>query len=107
MDNLQLIAQDGLNYLEQLSELDKPEVIYLDPMYPHRTKSALVKKEMRILRHLVGNDQDAQMLCQQALQKAKKRVVVKRPRIAEPLLAKPDIVFSGSNSRFDVYLINH
>ncbi|MDF2867244.1 MAG: SAM-dependent methyltransferase [Gammaproteobacteria bacterium] len=107
LDNLQLVQQDALSYLDQLSESNRPEVIYLDPMYPHRTKSALVKKEMRILRALVGDDQDALALCQQAIQKAKKRVVVKRPRIAEPLLAKPDIVFSGNNSRFDVYLINN
>lgn len=103
LENLQLVQQDALRYLAN-SEMVKPDVIYLDPMYPHRTKTALVKKEMRILRALVGGDQDAAKLCQVALQVAQKRVVVKRPRIAEPLIAKPDIVFAGSSSRFDVYL---
>ncbi len=32
----------------------RPEVVYLDPMYPHRQKSALVKKEMRVFQSLVG-----------------------------------------------------
>jgi 16S rRNA (guanine1516-N2)-methyltransferase len=81
------------------------DVVYLDPMYPHRTKSALVKKEMRILRDVVGDDADADKLLAIALQCATKRVVVKRPRLAETLNAvKPDIVYAGKNSRFDVYL---
>ena len=33
-----------------------PQVIYLDPMFPHRDKSALVKKEMRLFRPLTGDD---------------------------------------------------
>ena len=36
-----------------------PDVVYLDPMYPHKTKSALVKKEMRVFQSLVGADEDA------------------------------------------------
>ncbi|SUC44898.1 Ribosomal RNA small subunit methyltransferase J [Providencia stuartii] len=39
-----------------------PDVIYLDPMYPHRQKSALVKKEMRVFQSLVGADDDADSL---------------------------------------------
>src|SRR5690606_13621745 len=29
---------------------EAPQVAYLDPMFPHREKSALVKKEMRLFR---------------------------------------------------------
>ncbi|EOH6340237.1 MULTISPECIES: 16S rRNA (guanine(1516)-N(2))-methyltransferase RsmJ, partial [unclassified Providencia] len=56
-----------------------PDVIYLDPMYPHRQKSALVKKEMRVFQSLVGADDDADSLLAPALALAKRRVVVKRP----------------------------
>jgi 16S rRNA (guanine1516-N2)-methyltransferase len=42
-------------------------VIYLDPMFPHREKTALVKKEMRLFRPLVGDDPDAPALLQAAL----------------------------------------
>ncbi|MFO1350284.1 MAG: class I SAM-dependent methyltransferase [Gammaproteobacteria bacterium] len=45
-----------------LAEGDFPEVIYLDPMYPERSKAALVKKESRVLRELVGPDDDAARL---------------------------------------------
>lgn len=61
-----------------------PDVVYLDPMYPHRQKSALVKKEMRVFQSLVGNDDDADSLLIPAMTIAKRRVVVKRPNYASP-----------------------
>jgi 16S rRNA (guanine1516-N2)-methyltransferase len=101
---LRLFQQDAMSYLAQIPT--KPDVIYFDPMYPHRNKSALVKKEMRIVRALVGDDVDAAQVCQRALLAAGKRLVVKRPRLAPELWVKPDIVFTGKTSRFDVYLVS-
>ena len=63
----------------------KADVVYLDPMYPHREKSAQVKKEMRLFQTLVGTDDDADELLSPALNIAQKRVVVKRPDYAEYL----------------------
>ncbi|MEH6712051.1 MAG: class I SAM-dependent methyltransferase [Paraglaciecola polaris] len=84
-----------------------PDVVYLDPMFPHRKKSAAVKKEMRLFQQLLGPDEDADALLAPALALAKKRVVVKRPAGA-PFLAerKPHIEMQGKANRFDVYLIN-
>lgn len=48
--------------IENMKLAQAPDVIYLDPMYPHREKSAAVKKEMRIFQHLVGTDDDADTL---------------------------------------------
>lgn len=86
---------------------EKPDVVYLDPMFPHRKKTALVKKEMRIFQQLLGPDEDADLLLPPALALAQKRVVVKRPADA-PYLAgkKPDIEYTGKANRFDVYLTN-
>lgn len=100
---LKLIQQDSIAYLQALT--DQPDVIYLDPMYPDTKNTALNKKEMQLLRELVGDDLDAEQLLQLALQKAKKRVVVKRPRHGDLLGNKePDVVFTGKSSRFDVFL---
>jgi len=102
--SLSLTAVDAILYLQQLDEAEFPDVIYLDPMFPTRQKSALVKKEMRVLRDIVGYDQDTALLLAQALQVAKKRVVVKRPRLAPAVIGKsPDLVLEGSSCRFDVY----
>lgn len=81
-----------------------PQVVYLDPMFPHRDKSALVKKEMRLFRPLVGDDLDAPALLQAALALATHRVVVKRPRKA-PIIdgPKPSYSLEGKSSRYDIY----
>lgn len=81
------------------------DVVYLDPMYPHKTKSALVKKEMRVFQHLVGEDLDADHFLPIAKHIARKRVVVKRPDYA-PFLAqqRPNFSTLTKNHRFDVYL---
>lgn len=102
---LTLTITDAASYLQSLSSDQYPDVIYLDPMFPERKKAALVKKEMRILRDLVGEDDDAVQLLTIALKSAKKRVVVKRPRLATTIGAtKPDLIYAGQSSRFDVYL---
>ncbi|WP_298443071.1 class I SAM-dependent methyltransferase [uncultured Ferrimonas sp.] len=94
------------NSVEQLGQLAlQPDVVYLDPMYPHRAKSALVKKEMRVFQQLVGADLDADGLLAPALALASKRVVVKRPDYAEDLDGKkPSTVIATKKNRFDVYV---
>ena len=83
---------------------EPPQVIYLDPMFPHREKSALVKKEMRLFRPLVGDDMDAPALLAAALALASHRVVVKRPRKAPCIEGpKPSHALEGKSSRYDIY----
>lgn len=102
---LHLIGADSRDYLPKLSAEQRPDVVYLDPMYPHRQKTALVKKEMRLLRALVGDDQDASSLLATALACARRRAVVKRPRWAPTLSGPtPDFQTSAPNTRFDIYL---
>ena len=81
------------------------DVVYLDPMFPHREKSAAVKKEMRVFQSLVGSDLDADDLLAPALSLASKRVVVKRPDYA-PFLANstPSMEIKTKKNRFDVYV---
>ncbi|WP_265583952.1 class I SAM-dependent methyltransferase [Chitinimonas koreensis] len=84
----------------------RPEVIYLDPMFPDtRRKSALSKKEMQAFQAVVGADLDADALLAPARALALERVAVKRPRHA-PLLAglTPAYSLEGDSVRFDVYL---
>lgn len=83
---------------------DRPQVIYLDPMFPHRDKSALVKKEMRLFRPLAGNDEDAPALLAAALALASHRVVVKRPRKAPAIAGlRVGYTLEGKSSRYDIY----
>lgn len=81
------------------------DIVYLDPMFPERQKSASCKKEMVILQNLLGKEDKNQNLFDAAFACAKWRVVVKRPRLAEyvtPLA--PHFSLLGKSSRFDIYL---
>lgn len=105
-ERLSLCQADGREYLRGLREDQRPEVVYLDPMYPHRRKTALAGKEMRLLRQLVGDDHDASELLAAALACARRRVVVKRPRRAPVLTGPPpDAQTIAPNTRFDLYLV--
>ena len=91
------------NILADITE--QPDVVYLDPMFPHKKKAALVKKEMRVFHSLVGPDLDADVLLPQALQLARARVVVKRPGYAGFLNEmSPSAQIETKGNRFDLYV---
>ncbi|HSW44730.1 MAG TPA: class I SAM-dependent methyltransferase [Phycisphaerae bacterium] len=102
-DRLLLVEADARAFLESLSETNRPDVVYIDPMFPHRTKSALVKKEMRLCRLAAGDDPDADELFRVALTVARSRVVVKRRLRAPVLVREPAFSYKGRAVRFDVY----
>lgn len=82
----------------------RPDVVYLDPMFPPKHKSALGRKPIRLLRQLVGDDPDAVQLFDVAWQAAHRRVVVKRPSHAQPLRETPTLSYRGKSMRYDVYV---
>ncbi|MCW5203320.1 class I SAM-dependent methyltransferase [Desulfobulbus sp. US1] len=81
------------------------DVVYLDPMFPERRKSALVKKELQLLQLLAHLDSSPEKLLESALEAATRRVVVKRP-LKAPFLTdrSPSHSLTGKTVRFDVYL---
>lgn len=99
---LTLIHTDSILWLKTA---EKPQIIYLDPMFPLRKKSALVKKDMIFLQALLPKEDNYELLLECALSCATERVVVKRPRLA-PTSAKypPTYILSGKSSRFDIYV---
>ena len=127
---MHLLQEDSIKYMHDLPLKKKPDVVYLDPMFPKRSKSAKVKKEMIALQKLTllfpqqaeittlknktyiqnnflnENENNANLFAN-ALKCALKRVVVKRPRIAPYFNeVEPAIQFLGKSSRFDVYLLS-
>lgn len=104
IERLSLFNGDVLKLLSTGRHFD---VIYLDPMYPERKKSASVKKEMRLLQQLVGSDTDADSLLKPALECAVNRVVVKRPKGAPYLEGQnPNLSLSSAGTRFDIYTLS-
>jgi len=103
-----LFVNDALSHINSISDDDKPDVIYLDPMYPDKKKSASVKKNMQLLQKLLGHDLDTDDVLNAALKKAGKRVVVKRPKGAPILNAscKPTLAYESKGTRYDTYIIS-
>lgn len=98
-----LLIGNAIELLAQLSE--KPDCIYLDPMFPSKRKqSAATRKSMAILRDILGDDTDRQALFEAAFTATARRVVVKSPDYAEPLGGKPTESVQGKLLRYDVYL---
>ena len=101
INNMQLIYGDAKEILPTLNT----EIILIDVMHPMR-KSALVKQEMRILRQIVGNDDDAKELINIALKLAKQRLVIKWPKKAKLPngIINPSHKIIGKTTRYDVFI---
>lgn len=98
-----LIQCDACDYLSATTI--QADAVYLDPMYPSRNKSALVKKEMQLLHQMVGPDTDSEQLFAAARASNTKRVVVKRPKSAPELAnISPSSSIMSKNTRYDLYL---
>lgn len=92
------------DFLEMNLSSDQFDVVYLDPMFPQTKQRALVKKELQLLKELLGPQSGENMLSR-AKAVANRRVVVKRSK-KSPWLddARPDLSLSGRSSRYDVYM---
>ncbi|MFP4640370.1 MAG: class I SAM-dependent methyltransferase [Guyparkeria sp.] len=102
---IELVDGDVLSAHPPALPVSPETVWYLDPMFPERRKSALVKKPMRIFHHLVGEDPDAAALFAWARRHDGARWVVKRPPGAPTIDEHtPAIEYRSGRLRFDVYL---
>lgn len=79
-----------------------PDVIYLDPMFPARRKSAQVKKKFQLLHRLERPCNDERELLHAAIDAHPRKIVVKRPPKG-PYLAdmKPAYSLTAKAVRFD------
>ena len=79
-----------------------PDVVLLDPMFPARQKSALVKKKLQMIQKLEFPCLDEREMMRAAMQAKPKKLIIKRPPKG-PWLAgiKPDHSMEGKAVRFD------
>lgn len=105
-ERLQLFHGRSERWLETRGA--RPDVVYLDPVFPIKKKSAATRKEMMILQRLSqcgedGHRENDRILFAAAMRHAQKRVVVKRPHYAAPLAAGKVGETRGKLVRFDIY----
>ena len=101
---LRLLQSDAREWLAaRAGSAEAPDAVVIDPMFPpKRKRSALPRKEMAVLREVVGADADAAQLLAAARKCARMRVVLKRGDDASEL-AEPDWSIEGTTVRFDVW----
>lgn len=105
VERMSLLHTDGLQWLATVAGPDCWDVLYLDPMFPLRRKSAGVRKDIASLQQVLGPDRDTDRLLQVALESGIPRIVMKRPlHHRETQLPECDFQVKGKNSRFDVYV---
>ena len=106
VSTMTLIQANSIEYMQSNDCLvNPPDVVYLDPMYPERKKTAKVKKEMQTLQQLLGHQENTDELLQAALSCALNRVVVKRPKGASPISSKSAThTVESKKTRYDVYM---
>jgi 16S rRNA (guanine1516-N2)-methyltransferase len=103
---IKVIEADAREYLSKLTDQEKPDVIYIDPMFDKPKKSAKSPKSMQLLQELLGatTQVELEQLFDVAIVKAKNRVVVKQPLKGRALRSTPSHSFKGQSVRYDVYL---
>ena len=93
----------NLDSIEAMKSVENaPDVILLDPMFPERQKSALVKNKLQVIQSIeMPCTNEVDMLYAATVAKPK-RIVIKRPPKGEFLAGvKPDYSISGKAVRFD------
>ena len=91
------VALKKLNY--------KPDIVLLDPMFPARKKSALIKKKFQLIQRLESPCSAEQELLETAFLAEPKKVVIKRP-LKGPYLddRKPSYSLQGKAIRYDCFV---
>lgn len=102
---MELMEGDSVEIMKRLfSEADapRPDLILLDPMFPERKKSSLVKKKLQLIQQLEKPCADEETLLKTAMASGAGRIIVKRP-VKGPYLAgvKPGYSISGKVIRYD------
>lgn len=100
VERMELIEGDSIKKMGLLGIT--PDVVLLDPMFPQRQKSGLVKKKFQLIHHLEKPCEDEEELLKAAIDTKAKKIVVKRPAKGPNLSGiKPSYVIEGKTIRYD------
>ena len=101
MQNFMQVA-DQAAITEVPNVATRPDIILLDPMFPKRKKSGLIKKKFQVLHYLEQPCADEAELLAAAKAAHPKKIIIKRPAKG-PFLAdeKPSYSIKGDSIRYD------
>lgn len=84
------------------NDVRPPDIILLDPMFPERQKSGLVKKKFQLIHNLECPCSDEKEMLEAAMAARPQKIIIKRP-LKGPYLAgiKPSYSLAGKSIRYD------
>lgn len=101
---MKLFQENSIFSLQNLVE--QPDLVLLDPMFPARHKSALIKKKFQLLQQLECPCTDESALIHAAIAAEPRKVVIKRPLKGSYLAGyKPDYSLKSKVIRFDCLVL--
>lgn len=108
------IYMDGKDCCDKIGEKKElenvgafqPDVIFLDPMFPEKTKNSLTNKKLQLFQKLESPCRTEEELFSAALSANASKVVVKRPLKGAYLAGKtPGYSIGGKTIRYDCYVL--
>lgn len=104
ISRMEVFEDDSILAMKDLSY--KPDVVFLDPMFPQRSKDAAVKKKFQLI-HLLEKPCDDEMeLLEAAKKTGAKKIIIKRPVKSEYLAGvKPSYSYVGKAIRYDCIVL--
>lgn len=104
VSRMELIHGDSI---EDMKTCDwKPDIIYLDPMFPARSKSGLIKKKFQLLQQLESPCEEGEEMVKAAQAAKPRKIIIKRPAKGEYLAGiKPNHSIEGKAIRYDCLVV--
>lgn len=104
IERMHLIEGNSIELLPQMT--DKPDIIYLDPMFPARQKSGLINKKLQLIQKLEHPCFEEDTLLEIAMKMKPKKIVIKRPLKGTNLAGKkPSYTIKGKAIRYDCIVL--
>ena len=101
---MKCVEADSITEMGSIPE--RPDIVYLDPMFPERQKSGLVKKKFQLLHFLERPCEDEKELIEAAFEAHPVKIIVKRPLKAAAIAGvKPTYSLTGKSIRYDVIVV--
>ena len=109
VSRMEVREEDSITALPKLFEEGiTPDIVFLDPMFPEREKSSLVKKKFQLIHLLEKPCSDEDELLNSAVLAAPAKIIIKRPVKAAILGSiKPDYSLTGKTVRYDIILLKN
>ena len=104
VNRMELHKEDSIQAMRKIKFT--PDVVLLDPMFPERTKSALIKKKFQLLHTLENPCNNETELLEAAISTNSHKIIIKRPLKGKYLAnKKPSYSIKGNSIRYDCIVI--